>query len=177
MEKTQKIQQYKVDAINALKDRFGEVKDFIFTDYRGLSVDQITELRNKLREQNAEYRVVKNQFAKLAFHDMDFEGVDDFLVGPTALALSRDESGPVAKTIIEFGKETSIEVKGGIIDGIIFDEKQVEEFSKLPTKDELIAKLMSAMNGPAQNMAMVLNGVVTKLARTLQAVADQKEQQ
>ncbi|WP_028974538.1 50S ribosomal protein L10 [Spirochaeta cellobiosiphila] len=169
-----KIQPKKVEAVAALKESFGRVNDFFFTDYRGLTVEQITELRTKLRGLNAEYKVVKNNFAKIAFREMEGEDVDEYLVGPTAVALALDESGPVAKALLEFAEENPIAVKGGLIAGGSYDHKQVEAYSKLPTRIELIQKLMGTMNAPAQNMVYVLNGVTTKLVRTLQAVADQK---
>jgi len=169
-----KIQQYKLDAVIELKERFGDVQDFIFTDYRGLNVEQITELRNKLREQNAEYKVVKNRFAKIAFHELEHEGVDDFLFGPTAIALSGEDSSPVAKTLVNMAKDLPLKVKGGLISGSVFTSDQVEAFSMLPTKEELYAKLMATMNAPLQNLVYVINGVTQKLVRTLQAVADKK---
>ncbi len=171
-----KIHQYKIDAVDEIKEAFKEVKDYIFTDFRGLTVSQITELRNKLREQNAEYHVIKNRKVKLAFRQMEFPDVAPMLVGPTALALSFDESGPVAKTIIDFGKETSVNVKGAIINGQVFDSGQVDSYSKLPTRDELIAKLMGTMKAPLQNLVYALNGVPQKLVRVLQAVADKKKE-
>ena len=170
-----KVQQYKVDAVNALKDEFADVKDFIFTDYRGLSVEQITELRNKLREKNATYKVVKNRFAKLALEQMEMPAVGDNLVGPTAVAYTTDETGPVAKILFELAKEMPVEVKGGLVDGNVFDSAEVEAFSKLPTRLELIAKLMGTMNAPIQTFVSTLNAVPETFVRTLQAVADSKD--
>ncbi|MBN1648441.1 MAG: 50S ribosomal protein L10 [Spirochaetales bacterium] len=170
-----KIQSYKTEAIESLKDEFKDVKDFIFTDYRGLTVSQITQLRDKLREQNASLKVVKNRFAKLALKALEKESADEYLVGPTAIALARDESGPVAKSILDFGKEAPISIKGGIIGDKIFSLKEVEAFSRLPGKMELIARLMGTMRAPVQNVVYILNAIPTKLVRTLQAVADKKQ--
>lgn len=172
-----KINAGKTEAVNALKESFDGVNDFIFTDYRGLSVEQITELRNKLRELNAEYHVIKNNFAKIAFRDLEYPEVGDYLVGPTAVAMARDESGPVAKELFKLAKDWPLDVKGGLINGNVFDGGQVNEFSKLPTRIELIAKLMGTMNAPMQNFVYALNGVSTKLVRTLQAVADKKAEE
>lgn len=169
-----KVNQEKEGYIERYKERFGEVKDFIFTDYRGLTVEQISELRGKLRDQSAEYRVVKNNFAKLALTQMEYPDVSDFLVGPTAVALAKSESGPVVKAILDLGRDWPVSVKGGIIDGKVFNAEQVEEYSKLPTRDELIAKLMGTMNAPLQNLVYAMNGVTQKLVRVLQAVADEK---
>jgi large subunit ribosomal protein L10 len=172
--KEKKVQQYKVDAVSELKGRFEDVKDYIFTDYRGLSVDQITELRSKLRDLQAEYRVVKNRYAKIAIEQLKMPDVSEYLTGPTALVLAKDESGPVAKTLFDFGKETSVTVKGAIINGNVFGPGDVEAYSKLPTRDELLAKLMGTMNAPMQHLVYAVNGVTQKLARVLQAIADKK---
>jgi large subunit ribosomal protein L10 len=174
-EYTVKVQQHKTDAVEALKNQFKDISTYIFTDYRGLSVEQISDLRAKLREQQAQLKVVKNRFAKIALKELEHPDVGDILNGPTAVALPSDEAGPVAKTLIEFARDTSLEVKGGIIEGMVYDFAQVEAFSKLPTKLELISMLMSTMNAPVQNLAMVLNAVPQKLVRTLQAVADKKQ--
>ncbi|QEN08572.1 50S ribosomal protein L10 [Oceanispirochaeta crateris] len=169
-----KVQQSKIDAVKALRDQFENVDSFFFTDYRGLTVEQVTELRTKLRAQNAEYHVIKNNLAKIAMKDLGNEGVNDLLVGPTAVALAHDEAGPVAKTLLDFAKDSPVVMKGGFLDGSLFDLDGVVAFSKLPTRVELIAKLMGTMQAPVQNVALVLNGVTTKLVRTLAAVAEQK---
>jgi large subunit ribosomal protein L10 len=100
--------------------------------------------------------------------------VAPYLVGPTAIAYCGDEAGPVAKAMLKLSKDMPIELKGGLFDGEVFDAGSVEAYSKLPTKLELIQMLMSTMNAPAQNMVYVLNGITTKLVRTLAAVQEQK---
>lgn len=169
-----RVQQHKVDALEAIKAKLGENKDFIFTDYRGLTVDQITELRGRLREKSVEYRVMKNRYAKLAFEQLEMSDVADFLVGPTAIALLKDDSPAVAKIIVEYAKDAPVGLKGAWVDGQLFDAAQTEALSKLPGREQLLAQLMSTMNAPLQNFVYALNGVTTKLVRTLQAVADKK---
>jgi large subunit ribosomal protein L10 len=170
-----KIQQFKVDALEAIKSKLQENKDFIFTDYRGLSVEQITTLRTKLRAKQAEYKVVKNRYAKLAFKELELPDVSEFLVGPTALALLNDDVGAIAKILIDFGKDAPISVKGSIVDVRVYDDKQTEALSQLPSRDQLLAQLMSTMNAPLQNLVYAMNGVTQKLVRVLQAVADKKQ--
>jgi len=166
-----RINKEKTDAVEELKELFKKSSDYIFTNYRGLSVAQITELR----EQNTAFRVVKNRFAKIALKDLGQPEADELLTGPTAVALPTDEAGPATKIIVEYGKDTAVEIKGGIIDGRVFDLVQMEAFSKLPTRLELIAKLMGTMNAPVQNFVYTLNAVPQKLVRVLQAVADKKK--
>jgi large subunit ribosomal protein L10 len=173
-----KLNEQKTSAVEAVKTKLSENKDYVFTDYRGLTVDQISALRSKLRENNAEYKVIKNRFAKIAFRQMDMpEEIDEFLIGPTALALAKDDAGAVVKALVEFGKDTTLSLKGAVIDGNVFDAKQAEAFSKLPTRDQLLAMLMGTMNAPVRNLMHAMNGVASKLVRTLQAVAEQKKEQ
>lgn len=169
-----KITEEKKASVQYLKDSFTGVNDFIFTDYRGLTVAQITTLRTRLRELGADYHVIKNRYAKIAFKEMDISVLEDFLLGPTAVALARDESGTVAKELFGFVKDSSLSIKGALVDGKLLNPVEVEAFSKLPTRAELIAKLMGTMNAPLQNLTYALDAIGTKLVRTLQAVADQK---
>lgn len=172
---TTKINEQKQAAVQAVKERFAGVNDYVFTNYRGLTVEQITAIRRALHEQDADYRVIKNRTAKIAFSELEYPDVSELLVGPTAVALARGESGSVVKRLIDFAKEMPVELKGGLIGGAVFSLEQVEAYSRLPSRDELIAKLMSAMNGTAQNLVFVLNAIPQKLVRTLQAVKEKKE--
>ena len=170
-----KIQPAKIEAVADLDKQFEGVSDYIFASYRGMTVEQLFTLRRQLRKENAEFKVVKNNFAKIVFRNKKADGVDGYFVGPTAVALSRKDSGPVAKILVDFAKEVpTLEVKGGYIGGFAFDAKQVEAFSKLPSKNELLSMLMGTMKAPAQNMVYALNGVATKLVRTLVAYGDKK---
>jgi len=169
-----KLNDKKLQSVKALKDMFGSYKGYIFTDFRGLTVEQITKLRRELRKLNAEYKVVKNNFARIAFQEMSQPDVSSYLTGPTAIALANEESAQVAKSLLEFAKETSVKVKGGLVEGKVFDDQQIVLFSKLPSRAELLASLMGTMRAPVQNLVYAMNGVTTKLVRTLQAVAEKK---
>jgi len=170
-----KIQEGKTKAIGALKDSFGGTNDFIFTDYRGLTVEQITALRKNLRAKEVKYKVVKNNFARLAFEQLSMPDVSSYLVGPTAVAISPKDSNEVAKILFEFAKEAPVlKVKGSLVGGTVYNAAQTEAFSKLPGKLELISMLMSVMNAPVRNLAAALNDVPSRLVRTVKAVADKK---
>jgi len=170
-----KVQEYKVTAVAELQQLLETGKDFFFTEYRGMTVEQISNLRRKLRETSAEYKVVKNNFAKIAFKNLGNDGVESYFVGPTAVAISSGaDSGAVAKALLDFGKEAPVLLRGGLVEGMVFDKNQVEAFSKLPSRTQLIGMLMGTMQAPLQNFVFALNGVTSKLVRTLQAVADQK---
>ena len=164
--KAKKIQPAKAEAIENAKKTFADYNDFIFADYRGLTVEQITALRTKLREKDAILKVVKNNFARIAFEDMKVENVADYLKGPTIIAMAKEDSNEVAKILFDFKKTApTLDVKGASIDKEIYDAAKIEAYSKVPGKKQLYAMLMSAMNGPVQ-----------KLAATLQAYADSKSE-
>ena len=170
-----KIQESKTRAIAELKETFGTSNDFIFTDYRGLTVEQITSLRKNLRAKEVEYKVVKNNFARIAFEQLSAPDVSAYLVGPTAVAVTPKDTNEVAKVLFDFTRETpALKVKGALVSGTVYNAAQTEAFSKLPGRLELISMLMSVINGPARNLATALNDVPSRLVRTIKAVADQK---
>ena len=161
------LQPAKTAAIEETKKSFEGYNDFIFTEYRGLTVEQITKLRDKLREKEVPLKVVKNNFAKVAFSEMKIENVDAYLKGPTAIAMVKEDSNEAAKILFDFKKEApTLVVKGGYIGNEIYDEAKIEAYSKVPGKKQLIAMLMSTINGPVQ-----------KIAATLQAYVDKKSQE
>ena len=163
--KAKKIQPAKTAAIEAAKKTFADYNDFIFADYRGMTVEQITQLRKKLREQSAVLKVVKNNFARIAFADMKIDNVADYLKGPTVVAMVKEDSNEVAKTLFDFTKDApTLNVKGGFIGKEIYDAAKISEFSKIPGKKTLIAMLMSAINGPARQLAATLQAYVDKKA-------------
>ena len=163
--RAKKIQPAKAEAIENTKKAFADYSDFIFADYRGLTVEQITSLRDKLREKDAVLKVVKNNFARIAFEDMKVENVADYLKGPTVVAMAKEDSNEVSKILFDFAKDTpALVVKGASIENEIYDQAKIEAFSKVPGKKQLYSMLMSAMNGP-----------VRQLAATIKAYAEKKE--
>jgi large subunit ribosomal protein L10 len=168
-----KIQSVKADAIVELKDKIGASKDFIFAEYRGLTVKQISALRRLLRAKNAEFHVVKNNFARIAFEELGFpKAVEPVLLGPTAVAFATADPNEVAKILVDFAKESpALKVKGAIVDKDFLDQKQVDAFSRLPGKRLLIAMLMSAMLGPVQKLTYLLLAIGEKKAEGQDAPA------
>lgn len=148
----------KEDAVAALREEFAGYDGFIFTDYRGMTVEQITSIRKDLRKDDAAYRVVKNRYAKIALKDLEKGGAEDQMVGPTAVALVKgDSANVVAKVLFGAAKDgVNIQVKGALINGELLSAEQIEEISKLPTKLELIASLMGTMKAPVQKLAATL---------------------
>jgi large subunit ribosomal protein L10 len=171
-----KIQESKTQAIQEAKEAFSAASDFIFTDYRGLTVGQITALRKQLRAKNVLYKVVKNNFARIAFEQLSAPpAVADYLVGPTAVAIAPEDSNEVARILLNFTQEApSLKVKGALIGDSVYNAQETAAFSRLPGKLELISMLMSVLNGPTRNLAVALNDIPSRLARVIKAVEEKK---
>jgi large subunit ribosomal protein L10 len=161
-----KVQPNKTEAIGALKTQIGNSADFIFAEYRGLMVEQISALRRQLRAKNAEFHVVKNNFARIAFEELGFpKAVEPVLAGPTGVAFAKADSNEVAKILVDFAKETpALRVKGALVDKEFMNVAQIEALSRLPSRNTLIAMFMAGLKSPVQ-----------KLAYTLVALKEKKE--
>lgn len=163
--RAKKIQPAKTEAIEAAKVLLKDYSNFIFADYRGLTVEQITNLRKQLSAKDCAFKVVKNNFARIAFEDMKIDSVAEFLAGPTAIALPKGDTNEAAKILYDFVKEApSLTIKGGYIDNEVYDAGKLEAFSKLPGKNQLIAMIMSTINAPVQKVAATLQAYVDKLS-------------
>jgi large subunit ribosomal protein L10 len=158
-----------------MKYALGDSKDFIFRNYRGLTVEQITALRKQLRAKEAVFKVVKNNFARIAFEQLSAPDMSGYLTGPTAVAIAPKDANEVAKLLFDYLKEVpALQVKGALIGDTVYNSAQTEAFSKLPGKLELIAMLMSVLNAPARNLVGDLNDINARLVRTIKAVGDKK---
>lgn len=152
------VNKAKEDAVAALREEFAGYDGYIFTDYRGMTVDQITKIRKDLRKDEAAYRVVKNRYAKIALQNLDKSGAEKQMIGPTAVALLKgDTANIVAKVLFGAAKDgVNVQVKGALLNGEVLSAEQIEAISKLPTKLELIASLMGTMKAPVQKLAATL---------------------
>jgi large subunit ribosomal protein L10 len=163
----------KEQAIQDLTDLIGRSKGAILTDYRGFTVAEITELRKRLREQNAEYHVVKNTLFKRALQNG--EGLHPHLEGPTAVAFAMEDPVGPAKAVLDFIREKRKgEVKAGYIEGQIYTEPQVSELSKLPPREVLIAQVVGGIQAPLSGLVHTLNGIISDFVYTLQAIVDKQ---
>ncbi len=148
----------------------------IAAEYNGLSVDDMTALRAKAREQNVYLRVVKNTLARRAFKGTEFECMSEAMVGPLVLAFSQEDPGAAARVISDFVKENDkLVVKLVSIGGQLLDAGDIKRLANMPTKDQAISMLMSVMNAPTEKLVRTLNEVPTKLVRVIAAVRDQKD--
>ncbi len=161
-----KLQPAKTAAIEETKKVLGGFNHYIFVDYRGLTVEQITKLRKQLREKETQLKVFKNTFARVAFDSMNNSSVAEYLSGPTAIALIKEDANESAKILFDFVKEApTLKVKGAWVENELYDAAKIEAFSKLPGKKQLIAMLMSTINGPARKLAGTLQAYVEKMEK------------
>jgi large subunit ribosomal protein L10 len=159
----------KADAVAQLNAVFNEVGVVVVTRNLGLSVDQSTELRSKMRDAGASFKVAKNRLAKLALKDTDYTGIDEFLTGPTALAWSQDPVA-AAKAAVDFAKSNDkLEIVGGSMGTQVLDEAGVKALASMPSLDELRGTIVGLINAPATKVAQVVNAPANKLARVFGA--------
>ena len=169
------VKQIKVDAVKSLAEKLKKAKSVVLTDFRGLTVDDITTLRNELREEAIEYRVVKNRLAKIALKEADCESVDDILIGPTGIAFGYEDPVPAARIIYRFSKKNEhLKPKGGLLEGKRIDLPTLERLSQLPAKDVLLQRLLGSMQSPTTKLVLVLKQTTTNLVYALKALAEQK---
>jgi len=166
----------KVERVSEITDLLARSKGTILTDYRGLTVTEITDLRRRLQGAGAELHVVKNTLFKIACGDRA-EPLEPFLSGPTAVAFALDDPVAPAKMIFDFMREKrKVEVKAGLIDGSLFSTEQVRQLSQLPSRDQLIAQVVGAIQSPLSGLVGTLQGIVNEFVWTLQAIHDQKSE-
>ena len=159
----------KADAVAQLNATFNEVGVVVITRNLGMTVAQSTELRTKMREAGASYKVAKNRLAKLALKDTDYTGIDEYLVGPTALAWSEDPVA-AAKVAVDFAKSNDkLEIVGGSMGTQVLDAEGVKALASMPSLDELRGKIVGLVNAPATKIAQVVNAPAAKLARVFGA--------
>ena len=164
--------------VDSIKEKLEASQSEVLIDYRGLTVAEVTELRNQMREAGVEYQVLKNTMIKRAAEKAGIEGLDPILEGPTAVAFGINDPVAPAKILTKFAKDTKkITIKGGVLAGNAIDVAAVENLAKLPSKEELIAKMLGSLNAPITGLVMVLSGVTSKFVRTLEAIRVQKEEQ
>jgi large subunit ribosomal protein L10 len=165
----------KVAEVEAIAQRIQAAQSMVLADFTGLTVLQMTAFRVTCRANSVDCRVVKNRLAIIAADNAEMAIMKDHLTGPTAIMFGPESQVDPAKLVVEFAKDNeAMEIKGGFLDGEYLDKGQVIALSKTPSKDELIAMMMSCINSPATGLAMVTNGVAGALTRAIDAVAKQK---
>lgn len=163
----------KAELIETLQSTLSEAAAVVVTHQTGLTVAESSDLRGRMREAGAGFKVTKNRLTKIALQGTKYEDISDLFTGPTAMGTSADPVA-AAKVLVNFAKENDkLSVIGGSLDGKVLDKAGVEALAKLPSLDELRAKLVGLLNAPATQVARVTQAPAAKLARVIQARADQ----
>lgn len=165
----------KVAQVAEIKERLGAASSIMLADYRGLSVKEMQELRRRLAASECEITVYKNRLTKLALAELGIDDLHEHLIGPTAFALTDGDPASLAKALVDFAKDhEALEVKAAYVDAVVMDGSAVRALASLPSRDELLAKLMGSLVNPVRGFMVVANGPAAALTRTMRAVADQK---
>ncbi|WKY47199.1 50S ribosomal protein L10 [Eubacteriaceae bacterium ES3] len=162
--------------VQEIADKFRNSQTAVLVDYRGLNVEEVTELRKKAREAGIDYKVYKNSMMRFAAKETGLEGLLDVMVGPTAVAFCETDPVAPAKLLSEFAKtHKALEIKAGMVDGKVLDVKGVEDLAELPPREVLVAKVLGGLNAPITGFVNVLNGNIRGLVVALNAIAEQKQ--
>jgi large subunit ribosomal protein L10 len=166
----------KKETVEQLSEKFGRAPIAIVTDYRGLNVAEITELRRAIRSAGGEYLVSKNTLTRIAIRDTDSAAIAEWLAGPIAVAFGYDDPVGLAKAVDTFAKDhEALDVKGGVFDGEALSAAQVNQLASMPSKDELRAKLLSVFVAPATQLVRVLSAPAQQMVQVLHARSQQAE--
>ncbi|MBZ2175224.1 50S ribosomal protein L10 [Schnuerera sp. xch1] len=174
----EKVLEQKKQIVQEIKDKVEKSQGVVLVDYRGLNVEELTELRQKYREAGVDYKVYKNTMMRFAFKDAGYEEFNQYLSGPNAIAFGYEDSVQPAKVTSEFSKEhENFEIKAGIVDGNIVGIDEIKRLANLPSKEVLIAQTLGGLNAPISGFANVLQGTIRNLIYALNAVKEKQEAQ
>ena len=169
----------KSQVVAEIKEKFQQSKGVVLADYRGLTVAEVTQLRNQLRQAGVEYKVLKNTLVRRAAQEVGVEGLEAYLEGPTALAFSADPVAP-AKVLSDFVKTNKLktfQIKAGVVEGRVVGPERVKDLAELPSREVLLAMVLRGMQAPLAGMANVLQGPIRKMGYALEEVRKLKEAQ
>ena len=155
--------ELKQPIVEEISAQIKDAQSVVLVDYRGLTVEQDTRLRKQLREAAITYKVYKNTMMNFAFKGTDFEALAPYLEGPSAVAISTEDATAPARVLCKFAKEADkLEIKGGVVEGIAYDAKGIGEIAKIPSREELLSKLLGSIQSPITNFARVMNQLAEK---------------
>lgn len=152
--------ELKQPIVQAIAEDIKDAASVVLVDYRGLTVAEDTALRKQLREAGIVYKVCKNTMMKRAFEGTDFAALDEHLEGPSAIAISKDDATAPARILCKFAKDAkALELKAGVVEGTVYDVAGLTELSKVPSREELLSKLLGSLQSPITNLVRVLNQI------------------
>ena len=166
---------FKSEKIDAIKTKIEKAQVAIITEYKGLSVEEITNLRRALQKEGGDYMVTKNTLAKVALKGTQYEVMSDLMKGPIAIAFGFEDQVSPAKVVSKFVKDTKKgEILGAVLEGKLLSVDEAKALANLPSKEELYAKMLGSINSPATGITLGINGVMAALTRAVAAVRDKK---
>ena len=155
--------ELKKPVIEEISESVKDAQSVVLVDYRGLTVEQDTNLRKQLREAGVTYKVYKNTMMNFAFKDTDFEALAPYLEGPSAVAISKEDATAPARVLTKFAKTApKLEIKGGVVEGVCYDAKGMDAIAKIPSREELLSKLLGSIQSPITNFARVMSQLAEK---------------
>ena len=166
----------KTESVEELKERFNGVETAVLTEYRGLTVRQLSDLRKQLKGAAAEYKVVKNRLARIAIKDSPLDGLGKHLTGPTGVAYTKKDPVPVAKALQAFLRNNpALTIKVGLVEGKVVAPAELKALADLPSKEALRSQLVGALQGPLSQLVSLLAAPQRELVRILEARSKQSE--
>jgi large subunit ribosomal protein L10 len=172
-----RVKSEKVESVAELHEKLARAVSAVLADFRGLTVQEITDLRQQLRDASLELAVVKNTLARLAVQETPFERLSPYLNGPTSITLSyRDTVAPAKILSAYIKKQPKLAVRAGLFEGEIVPAEKIAEIADLPPRDVILAQALAAMQGPLAGLVWTLQGVLSTFMGTLQAIHDKKAQ-
>ena len=166
--------ELKQPIVAAIAEDVKDAQSVVIVDYRGLTVAQDTELRKQLREAGIIYKVCKNTMMKRAFEGTEFEGLAQYLEGPSAMAVSKDDATAPARILCKFAKDADkLEVKAGVVEGKVYDQAGVKALSTIPSREELLSKLLGSIQSPIANFARVIKQIAENGGAAVAEVAEE----
>lgn len=168
----------KVAQVEQIRRWLSESKGVVFTEYRGLNVSQLTQLRRKLRQSQMEYHVVKNTLFRLAAKGLVEDNLDEVLQGPTAVAFFHGDEVATAKALSDAARELRVlTIKGAVLSGKLYSAEAVQQLAKLPPREVLLAQVLGGLQSPLTGLVGTLQGILRDFVYTVQAIADKKSAQ
>jgi large subunit ribosomal protein L10 len=166
----------KATSIAELREKLGDARGAVLTDFRGLSVAELTELRTLLRKSAVEYKVVKNTLAKLAVKDTGLAGLAQYLEGPTGIAIGAADPVAASKAVSAWAKgREKFSVKGGVVEGRVVGPREIAELADLPPREVLLGRVAGVLQAPLAGLVQVLSASLRGLANALDQVRQKKE--
>lgn len=149
--------------VSEIKEKMSKAQGIVLAKYQGLTVEEDTELRKRLREAGVEYKVYKNTLATIVAKELGYSGAEGLLVGPLAMAFGYEDPTAPARVLNDFAKDhKALELKGGFVQGEVYDETKIKQLATIPPKEVLIAKLLGSFKAPVSNLAYLLNAIKEK---------------